>query len=585
MVAGAFGPERQSDARAQVPGSPLLELDELLNQLVSRAHDVMVSRERLRGLLAANQMIIGELTLPVVLRHIVEAAVTLVDARYGALGVIAPGGTGLEQFVHVGIDDQVAARIGNLPVGKGLLGALIDDPHPIRLSDLHDDPRSSGFPEHHPPMKSFLGVPVQVRDKIFGNLYLTEPAAGEFSADDEQVVVALAATAGVAIDNARLFEQSERRQRWLQASAEITRQLLAGEGDDPLALIARLAREIADADLVSVVLPSSDPDRLLVEVAAGGHADELVGLTYPRAHTLAGFAIERGEPVLLDDILADSGVPLHQSEVIQVGPAMAAPLLGATRTHGALVFGRITGRFPFEEADIEMATSFANQAAVALELADAQADQQRLLLLEDRDRIARDLHDHVIQRLFAAGLTIESVAGASAAPQSARLGNVVNEIDEVIRQIRTSIFELRGPLGPQTSGIKKRVLGVIAEMADVLADEPHVLFDGPIDSRVRPEVGEDIVAVIREALSNIARHADARHIDVTLAAGPGLLTLEIADDGVGLGSTTRRSGLANMAARAAKYGGDLDVESPDRTSAHSTTTHPGTRLRWTIPLT
>ena len=259
--------DAQEPAALGFVDAPRLELDQLLIQLVERAEDVIAAQGRLRGLLAANKMIIGDLTLPVVLRRIVEAARQLVRARYGALGVLAPGG-GLEEFIHVGIDDETARLIGPLPSGKGLLGALIDDPRPVRLRDMSADIRSSGFPPHHPPMSSFLGVPITVRDVVFGNLYLTEAVSGEFSTEDEELVTALAATAGVAIENARLFEKARLRQNWLQASTQVTRQLLSVEGEDPLQLIARRVRQVADADLVTVVLPTAD-DMLRVEVAAG----------------------------------------------------------------------------------------------------------------------------------------------------------------------------------------------------------------------------------------------------------------------------------------------------------------------------
>lgn len=262
----------QASAELAFADGPRLELDQLLTQLVSRAEDVMAAQGRLRGLLAANRMIIGELALPVVLRRIVEAACRLVNARYGALGVLAPD-SGLQEFIYVGIDDETAARIGPLPSGKGLLGALIDDPRPIRLRTMSDDLRSVGFPPEHPPMSSFLGVPVRVRDEVFGNLYLTEASSGQFSAEDEELVTALAATAGIAIENARLFARAEQRQNWLQASAQITQQLLSAEGEDPLQLIARQTREVADADIVTVVLPTANPERLMVEVAAGAEAD------------------------------------------------------------------------------------------------------------------------------------------------------------------------------------------------------------------------------------------------------------------------------------------------------------------------
>ncbi len=579
---GSGGHGQQEPTALEFIDAPRLELDQLLIQLVDRAQDVIAAQGRLRGLLTANKMIIGDLTLPVVLRRIVEAACQLVRARYGALGVLAPGG-GLEEFVHVGIDDETAARIGPLPSGKGLLGALIDDPRPVRLRTMSDDIRSAGFPAHHPPMSSFLGVPIRVRDEVFGNLYLTESEAGEFTAEDEELVTALAATAGIAIENARLFEKAELRQDWLQASTQITRQLLSVEGEEPLRLIARQARQVAAADIVTVVLPTAD-GRLRVEVAAGARADELTGIVYPVENTLVGLAFESGRPVLVGDVTQEPRFHVHLSDVLHVGPVIVLPLVGTQRNRGALVVGRMHGRHLFDEADLDMATTFANHAAVALELADARADQQRVALLEDRDRIARDLHDHVIQRLFAAGLTVQSVAsGLGADARAERLDRVVTDIDDTIRQIRTSIFQLRGPLGPSTGTVRATLLQVVAEVDTMLSFEPRVRFSGPIDAVVPEAVVDDLAAVTREALTNVARHAHASQAEVSLAASATEAVLEVVDDGVGIGDVERRSGLANLRERAERRGGDLRITTG--TPQDSPSDRKGTRLQWTIPLT
>ncbi|HEY2041715.1 MAG TPA: GAF domain-containing protein [Jatrophihabitans sp.] len=572
----------ENGSERQLPGGPKLELDELLLQLVERAQDVMSAQGRLRGLLRANEAIVGNLSLPVLLRRTVQAACELAHARYGALGVIDATG-GLEQFVHVGIDEDVVARIGHLPEGKGLLGALIKDPRPIRLRTMTSDPRSVGFPEGHPPMTSFLGVPIRVRNVVFGNLYLTEPANGEFSAEDEELVSALAATAGAAIENARLYEEARRRQDWLQASTEVTQQLLSAEGEDPLQLIARQARQISDADVVTVVLPTADEQRLIVEVAAGEGAEELIALTSPIENTLVGLAFNSGEPVLVGDMDDDQRYSVHLSDVLPVGPVMVLPLGGSQRVRGALVIGRLKGRHEFAPADLEMATTFANHAAVALELADARTDQQRIVLLEDRDRIARDLHDHVIQRLFAIGLTVQSIAnGLGTDDRAARLDRVVSDLDETIRQTRTSIFQLRGPLGPVTGTVRSRLLAVVTEISPLLNFEPQVRFSGPIDAVVAEPVVDDLVAVLREALTNTARHANASHVDVDVDATTAELVLDITDDGAGIGDVQRRSGLANLRQRAEHHGGSLILAKGDRSKTQPD--HEGTRLRWTIPL-
>jgi signal transduction histidine kinase len=320
----------------------------------------------------------------------------------------------------------------------------------------------------------------------------------------------------------------------------------------------------------------------MVEVAAGTNAEQLTGFSYPLEGTYAGATFETGQPVRLD--VSDGGTHyVHLTDVLAVGPVMVVPLVGAQRMRGALVIGRRRGRPSFDATDVDMATTFANHAALALELADARVDQERMLLLEDRDRIARDLHDHVIQQLFAAGLTTQSVASGLADRAAAeRLNRVVSGIDDTIGQIRTTIFELRGPLGPQTATIRVRLLGVLDELAALLGFAPRIEFSGPVDSLVPEALVDDLVAVAREALTNVARHAHARRAQVTLTAGAGRIALEIADDGVGIGTTQRRSGLANLARRAARHGGRLEIESV--TDTPNPTCSEGTQLTWTIPL-
>jgi GAF domain-containing protein len=359
------------------PDLPRLELDQLLGQLVERATEVMATQGRLRGLLRANQAITSGLSLPVVLRRIAESARDLVGARYAALGVLAPDG-GLAEFVHVGLADEQAARIGHLPEGKGLLGALIEQPQPIRLASIADDPRSCGFPPGHPPMTSFLGVPIRIREEVFGNLYLAESTRGEFTADDEELTKALATTAATVIDNARLYDAARDRGEWLRASAAITRRLLSANLDDEiefLRLVAEHSRNIARADLVAVVLPHGQD--LHVEVAVGSSAEGLRGLRMPLECSLSGRVFSTGRPLRMaaPDERAElrSAVP----DGLDAGPVLVVPLVGSHGIHGVLSLVRMRGRPAFTAEDLDMATGFANQASVALELARARADQQR----------------------------------------------------------------------------------------------------------------------------------------------------------------------------------------------------------------
>jgi len=546
------------------PDIPKLELDDLIDQLVERAQGVKRAQGRLRALLRAIETVAGDLALEVVLRNVVEAACDLANARYGALGVIGHDG-GLEQFIHVGIDEVTAARIGNLPQGKGLLGALISDPRPIRLRHMIDDERSTGFPPNHPPMDSFLGVPIHVRGDVYGNLYLADSAKGEFSAEDEELVIALALAAGTAISNARLYHDSRVQQRWLEASVEIGAQMLSAAGEDPLRLIARRAIDIADADLVSLGLITPDGGSVIVEVAFGDRSDELVGRRFALSATLAGRAIEQNTPILMVNASAGDNPPSHLSSVVDAGPIMVLPLRGTGQPRGVLSIVRVRGRQAFSSTDLAMAAGFAAHASVALELSDSRASEQKLVLLEDRDRIAMDLHDHVIQELFAIGLSLEGVAAQLGGPSSnverlaGRVRQSVEDIDRTIRRIRTSIFELRGNIVTSTGGLRQRILEVSSELTTPLGFAPHVAFAGLVDMNLDEELMGDVVAVVRETLTNAAKHAHATSVVVDVVLTTEDLTVTVSDNGVGATGATRSSGTSNLRTRAEKRGGSFDM--------------------------
>jgi signal transduction histidine kinase len=555
---------------------PSLELDELLSQLIERAQDVKGAQSRLRGLLEANRTIVADLDLAAVLRRIVESAVELVQAQYGALGVISGEGVGLEEFIHVGLDPDTVAAIGHLPEGKGLLGLLIEQPAAIRLADLSQHARSVGFPENHPPMKSFLGVPVRVRDEVFGNLYLTRPDDRGFTAEDEELVQALAATAGIAIENARLFQESEHRQAWLAASTDVTQRLLAGD-EGSFDLIARSVQRLAEADLTTIVVPDGEPAQLRVVAADGPQAAPFVNSRYALAGTLSEWVIKTGNGVRLanaEDTDSVEGRTIYLADRVRIGPVMVLPLLGSHQVRGSLVVARSPHRRPFSRADEEMATTFATHASVALELADARRDQQRVLILEDRARIARDLHDHVVQQLFASGLMIQATAGhLTEERDAAALQSVVDALDDAIRQIRNLIFQLRPP---NSRGLRSDILDVVAEVRPVLRCNPRIDFDGPVDSVSREDVAVDVTAVVREALTNVGKHADAASVVVTVHATTSQLTVTVSDDGQGMGESDRRSGLDNMRRRAEERNGSMALaEIPDL---------GGTTLVWSVPL-
>ncbi|MBP2417143.1 GAF domain-containing protein [Microlunatus capsulatus] len=569
---------RPAGAPGAVGGAPPLPVADLMTQLGQRADDIVSAQRRLRGLLAANRSIVGELSLPRVLQKIVEAAREIAGARYAALGVLAPDG-GFEQLVHSGMDEQTVAGIQDFPSGQGVLGVLVGHAEPIRVGRIADHPRSFGFPAGHPPMQSFLGVPITAHGSVFGNLYITEPVAGgEFSAEDEDLVAALAATAGIAVENARLYEESRRRQEWLLASSEISQQLLAA-GDDEravLSLIAVNVHHLARAALVCIVVPDEDDPALLrIAAAAGRDEHALLGLTYPVEGSLAGLAMREGRGRVVDSGAQHNLRWLLRPDTF-AGPVMALPLTGEWGARGAVVVGRLEHQPIFSMADVAMAEDFAGQAAIALELAGARSAQLRLGALEDRERIARDLHDHVIQRLFATGLTLQSTAGSAHDPAVRdRLGRTVADLDETIRQIRTSIFALQYAR-PAAASVRATVAAVVDDLSAALGFRPSTHLAGPLDTLVEEDLVVDVAAVVREALADVARHGRARRCSVVVEADAGELRVVVADDGAGLVQDGRRSGLADLRERALRRGGGMTTERADE---------GGLRVRWSVPLT
>ncbi len=552
-----------------------LELDELLEQLVERAQDVLNTQGRLRGLLAATRAISSDLSLPVLLQRVVQSAADLVGARYGALGVIGPDRK-LTQFITVGLDPEAIASIGPYPRGKGILGQLISDPRPLRLAALGEHPKAVGFPDHHPPMKSFLGVPIRVADQIFGNLYLTEkiqqPA---FTAEDEELLTALASAAGVAIDNARLYELEQRRQRWQTAAAEISRELLAGESD-PLPMITKRAREVGEADFAGILLQVSGTEELLVAAADGVGAATLLGTLVPIEKSLAGKALVDGRDLVVADARATERV--YAGDSVPDGPALLVRLPDTgDGMPGVLALSRSQGGSPFDSEEQEMIEGFADHASVALKLAHAQEARRRLSLLEDRDRIARDLHDHVIQRLFAAGLGLTGLASRTQEPETRqRLTQYTDQLDDTIQAIRQTIFALQRH---RETGAQARVMEIVRDASGALGFTPDLRFEGPLDALLDGDIVDHVTAVVREALANAARHAHATTVSIILSAADGQhLAVAITDNGQGIGDPSRVSGLGNMRARAEQLGGSFAIVSPVKPAAG------GTRIEWTIPL-
>ncbi|WP_258177181.1 sensor histidine kinase [Streptomyces solincola] len=538
-------------AQEPLPPVPQLRLDELLDELQVRINSARGTRDRVHSLLQAVVSVGSGLDLHQVLHRIAEAAAFLVDAEYAALGVIGPDGRTLSQFLTVGLSHEEVERIGHLPSGHGLLGELIRNPEPLRLSDIKQHPASYGFPAHHPPMRSFLGVPVRVRDKVYGNLYLTDKRGGrEFDAEDEAVISTLAVAAGVAVDNARLYASARRRQQWLRANAEVTSSLLSGSPrGEVLDLIARRAGDIAGAALADVaVCPAGEGGDLVVELATGGDARARRG-TVIADGTPAASALRTGTPV--------AGPQTEDPAAPGPGPSIAVPLGdGRSQRGGVLLLTRPEGGTPFTPEETEALLTYAGQAALALELADRRRDAEHLILLEDRDRIARDLHDLAIQRLFATGMTLQSAARLVEHPGAVeRLERAVTDLDETIRIIRSTIFGLRVHDEHSGAGLRSRATAAVGEAAAALGFPPRLSMEGLLDTDVPARTADDIMAALTELLSNAARHAHATRVDVRLRASADDVELIVSDDGRGLPAGCERSGLHNLAERADKAGG------------------------------
>ncbi|GAA2064722.1 GAF domain-containing protein [Streptomyces albiaxialis] len=529
------------------------------------------------------------------LDHIVETAVRVVDCRYAAIGVLAEeDDTGLKDFITSGMSEEEIARIPHLPDGKhGLLAAVLRTDEPLRLPDLALDPRFEGFPAHHPPMHSFLGIPIKVGDELFGNLYLTEKRGpGGFTENDVQLLRILATEAGIAIGNARLREAARIRERWIDGSAAITTALLAGDTDDALAVVAEQARMLAGASAGLVLLPTSLPgdpaddhgERRGLEIVAAAADDTrgLVGTVIPPESPVLDQLLG-GSPVFVDDSAEDPRMVTPISA--RFGPSMMLPLESGGRVLGTLAVPRRRGAPRFTEAEKSLATRFAAQAALALVMADALHDRERLAVYEDRDRIARDLHDLVIQRLFATGMTLQGAQRSAEKPEvRQRISKAVDELDATIAEIRTAIFALQQDPGEAQAGLRTRVLREAGLAAVPLGFQPSVHFVGAVDARVSERTTKNLVAALREALSNAFRHAQASRIEITVDAtavlpdGEPGVRLTVADDGVGIPADGRRSGLANLRRRAESLGGTAGW-GPGLASGGG-----GTTVNWAAPL-
>lgn len=529
------------------------------------------------ALVRAGLALVSELSLPSVLSKIVELACSVSGARYGALGVIAPDRS-IEEFVTYGVTDDERAAIGRLPHGHGILGALIEEGHTLRLPRLQDDPRSVGFPPNHPPMTTFLGVPVRVRGRIYGNLYLTEKHGGApFSQRDEDAVVRLATFAAVAVQNARSYHDAEAARQRMEAVQEVTAAILTGKDrDEVLSLIATRARELVGASLATIVVPSGAKD-LVVRVAVGARASELLGMRFEAAGSASGDVMSERRPLLIPDAESDGRIHQPVVRIGGIGPALMIPLAAGVSIFGTLCVANRRGGPSFTDEHRRLLETFAVQAAVAIDYSNMRRELERLMVVDERERIAKELHDDIIQSLFAEGMSLQALEAMVVDDAvRARLSQAVDNLDRVIRDLRNYIFGLRpGVAADRHLDVALRALagdfGEGASMAlDVRTDPDTVAhFAGR---------APDIVSFAREAISNAVRHSGATRIDIMFGAAGVEAILEVADDGSGFDPSAvegKGQGMANLRDRAAALGGTMEIES---------TASRGTCVRLRMPI-
>nr|WP_286275890.1 GAF domain-containing sensor histidine kinase [Mycolicibacterium sp. TUM20985] len=540
--------------------------------------ELLASRDQMERLLQIFLEIGADLDLEATLSRIVTAAIELTGAEFGALGVRAPDGT-LSSFVHSGMDAPTVAKIGHLPAGKGVLGLLLDTTDVIRLNDLTAHPTAVGLPEHHPPMAGFLGVPIIIRGDAFGSLYLTHSdPARVFDESDEVAARALATAAAVAIQNASLFERVRASAKWMQASREITTALLSGTESSvrPMWLIAERARELAKAEQ-AIVLVAADPDApreevttLVVSTAVGVHADDVIGRQVPVEGSTTGAVFTSGRAVITDRFRH----PIHSFTDVGERPAIVMPLRYEDDVIGVIAVARHESQPPFDSGELALIGDFAHHAAVALTLAAAGERIHELSIVADRERIAHDLHDHVIQRLFATGMHLQGTIARSHSPEVVeRLNRTLDDLQATIEDIRTTIFGLQSPV--RGKGFRQRVQHLFAGLTEDLATETRLHLSGPL-TVVDGSLAEHAEAVLTELISNAVRHSGAGLITVDVAIADELV-IQVIDDGHGIPADNQRhSGLSNVERRAEQAGGRCEV---------SSTAGLGTSVTWRAPLT
>ncbi|MEV5970912.1 GAF domain-containing protein [Streptomyces sp. NPDC051921] len=485
---------------------------------------------RLPMLLEAVLSVGTELELRATLQHIVDTATALTGARYGALGVVDPERPRITDLFTSGMTEEQRQRIGRLPDGHtGLLGVLVQEPQPLRLDDVRADPRASGVPEGHPEMRSFLGVPIRVHTEVFGNLYLTDKPTGRFADEDLALLRVLATQAGIAIGNARLYETARQRERWIEGAAAVTTALLTGKpAEDALTTVAERARILADASAGVVLQPTPEGGMEIVAASTPDDPGDLVGTTIaPGSPVLV--QLLGGEPVFVEDSATDPRMTTPVRS--RFGPSMMLPLRSGGQLIGTLALPRRRGDRPYTAVDRLLASQFASQAALALVLADAQHDREQLAVYEDRDRIARDLHDLVVQRLFATEMMLESTRRRAAVHEvDTLLGRAVDELDSTIQEVRTTIFALQQPPADAPASFRGRVLRETGGAAALLGFQPSVHFSGAVDTLSDEASADRLLAALRGALAAAHRRPRVGAVTVEVGADEAGLRLRVEDD-------------------------------------------------------
>ncbi|ASN39339.1 histidine kinase [Arthrobacter sp. 7749] len=554
--------------------APTPGLEDIRTVLSTSVEELVQFQTRMQGLLSSVIAISQDLSLDSVLQHIVQSACKLTDARYGALGVVGDGQT-LSRFITEGIDDETVECLGPLPTGQGVLGVLMRDPHPIRLQDLHTHPASVGFPRFHPQMRSFLGVPIRIHDVVFGNLYLTEKRGGEpFTAADEDLTVVLAVAAGFAIENAQLFDEAHLRTRWMETSMQVAVQMLDRTNEEKRSgqtIVARQGLEASRAALALVGLRDGDQGTLRISAGAGLLAPEFLHRSFHLGEGPMRRAHETNKAVALD---LSPHLPRAEKES-GIGPALLIALSSGAVGDDFLILARGPGEQPYSDHENILAGKYGRQSALALELMRVSGNREESAVFADRDRIAKDLHDLVIQRIFAAGLSTKSLALFTTEPVALeRIDAITEELDSTMADIRETIHSLQEPRDTVRS-LSNRISQVVRKLSATLPFAPGLHLGEGIDRLVPLAMEGHVLAVISEGLSNAVHHAKAESINVRVDVDTEKIMVAVVDDGCGFRRLKGRNGLDNMKARAQELNGTFLVKSSQ---------DQGTRFEWTAPL-